>query len=72
MAMKVNLTPKEAAALFLAASAGVHHGGLTDRQKANAQNGLERLRRSIEGNQVKLEWADEEPPFMRRRKDETT
>ncbi|MFN3352940.1 MAG: hypothetical protein ACK4Z5_04965 [Brevundimonas sp.] len=69
MSVKISLSPREAAALFLAAEVGANSMSLTTRQRNNASNALERVRRRLVVHKVDLAWADDEVPFQRRRKE---
>lgn len=69
MNVKISLSPKEAAALFLAAEAGIKSEALTTCQRQNAANALERTRRRLDIHKVSLAWANEAPSFERRRKE---
>lgn len=69
MTVKISLSPKEAAALFLAAEHGTKSMSLTTCERNNAANALERMRRRLNIHAVDLAWANEEPAFERRRKD---
>lgn len=69
MSVKISLSPKEAAALFLAAEEGTKSTGLTTCERNNAANALERVRRRLDIHKVDIEWANEEPAFQRRRRE---
>lgn len=69
MSVKISLSPKEAAALFLAARAGAKSTRLTSHEQSNAANALERVGRRLDIHRVDLAWANEEPAFQRRHKE---
>lgn len=62
MAVKIGLTPRQTAALFLAASAGVQDASLTDNARHNASTALNRIQRRMAIHGVKIDWADEKGP----------
>lgn len=59
MSVKVTLSPKQAAALYLAATAGMATQDLTPEARQNAVKAINRLYRRIEIHRVEIQWANE-------------
>lgn len=61
MSVKITLTPRQAAALYVAASVGVTEPTVPENVRHNASKALNRLQRRLVIHRVEISWANEGP-----------